>query len=334
MKAVVLTAPDTVRVADVPEPDQAGLALVEMELVGICATDLKIVSGQTPVEYPRILGHELIGRVVRTGPRGLVAAGTRVLIDPAVACGHCPLCRGQRPNVCPQGALLGRELDGGFAERIAVDELRLHPLPDTIERPASALLQVLGTCVHGQSDLQVLAPDSTVVIGLGVTGLLHVELLEARGIRSIIGITRSREKRELALRLGASKVASPQKAEQIVRDMTDGRGADLVIEAVGTTETLGQAIRSAAFGATIVAFGTINATSSEDFPFYQLYYKELRILSPRAALGRDYDRAIALAATGAVDLPPLWSRSYPFEAAADALRESARSASLKVTIDV
>lgn len=334
VRAIVLRAPGVVEMAEVPEPDTTGKALVQLELVGICGTDVKIVKGEIPVAYPRVLGHELIGRVARAGPRGVVAAGTRVLVDPAVACGDCELCRAGRANLCRRGALLGRDLDGGFAERIAVDEIRLHPVPETIARPASGLLQVLGTCVHGQAGLDILAPDAAVVIGLGVAGLLHVELLRARGIRRIIGITRSPAKRQLALRLGASDVAPPDTADAVISELTGGRGATLVIEAVGTVETLAQAIRAAAIGATIVVFGTITTTRAEELPFYQLYYKELQILNPRAALGRDYDRAIALAASGAVDLAPLWARSYPFDQAALAIHEVTDSGSLKVTLDV
>jgi len=107
-----------------------------------------------------------------------------------------------------------------------------------------------------------------------------------------------------------------------------------VIEAVGTVGTLAQAIRVAAIGATIVVFGTITATRADALPFYQLYFKELRILNPRAALGRDYDRAIALAASGAVDLAPLWARSYPFDQAAQAFHDVTDSGRLKVTLDV
>jgi len=334
VKAIVLTGPGTIVTADVGEPDATGKALIRLELVGICGTDVKIAKGEIPVAYPRVLGHELIGRVVRAGPRGVVAEGTRVLVDPAVACGYCDLCRAGRANLCRNGALLGRDLDGGFAERIAIDENQLHPVPETIARPAAGLLQVLGTCVHAQSGLDILAPDTAVVIGLGVAGLLHVELLRSRGIRRIIGITRSPTKRELALALGASDVAHPDEADAFVSNLTDGRGATLVIEAVGTVGTLAQAIRVAAIGATIVVFGTITATRADALPFYQLYFKELRILNPRAALGRDYDRAIALAASGAVDLAPLWARSYPFDQAAQAFHDVTDSGRLKVTLDV
>jgi 2-desacetyl-2-hydroxyethyl bacteriochlorophyllide A dehydrogenase len=335
MRAVVLEAPGRFASVDVAEPDPDGLAVVKLEQVGICGTDLKIAKGDIPVEYPRILGHELIGRVVTAGPRGLVDRGARVLVDPAIACGRCRSCRNDRGNICPYGALLGRDLDGGFAERIAVDELQLHPIPDDMSLQTTALIQVLGTCVHAQAGIRITPPDSAVVVGLGVAGLLHVQLLLARGIRRVIGIGRSAWKRDLALELGAAAVANPEDAAEVVRHLAGAEGPPLVVEAVGTVSTLAQAIRLVAVGGTVLVFGTVTSGRGDDLPLYQLYYKELTILNPRAALPRDYERAIALARSGEISLDRLWTRSYPLQdvqAAFDDL--TSRSDALKLTVDV
>jgi 2-desacetyl-2-hydroxyethyl bacteriochlorophyllide A dehydrogenase len=335
MRAVVLEAPRRFAVADVAEPEPNGRAVVALEQVGICGTDLKIAKGAIPVDYPRILGHELIGRVLKAGPRRIVEVGTRVLVDPAVSCGHCRWCRDDRANICPSGALLGRDLDGGFAERIVVDELQLHPIPDEMSDATAALIQVLGTCVHAQSGIEILAPDAAVVIGLGVAGLLHVQLLRARGVSRVVGIGRSERKRQLALELGAAAVATPDEAAAVVRDVIGPDGAALAIEAVGTVPTLAQAIRLATIGGTVLVFGTITSGDAADLPFYQLYHKELTILNPRAALPRDYDRAVALALAGDVQLDRLWTRSYPLGAAQAAFDDLASgSDALKITLDV
>jgi threonine dehydrogenase-like Zn-dependent dehydrogenase len=335
VRAIVLTAPHRIVAADVSEPDQTGKALVALEQVAICGTDVKIVNGDIPVRYPRVLGHELIGRVVAPGPRALVDAGTRVLIDPAVACGHCRLCRDDRANLCPNGALLGRDVDGGFADRIAVDELLLHPLPESIEPAAAALVQVLGTCVHAQAGITIRPPDVAVVVGLGVAGLLHIQLLRARGIRRIVGIGRSAWKRDLAVELGAAAAGTPEEARELIDDLSEGGGASLVVEAVGTVATLAQSIRLVGPAGTVLVFGTVTASRAEELPFYDLYYKEVTILNPRAALPRDYDRAIALAHRREVTLAPLWTRSYPLEQAAAAFEDLASdSRSLKITLDV
>jgi len=333
VKGMALAGPRQLEAVELEEPQGDGAVLVRIDQVGICGTDLKIHAGQIPVTYPRILGHELVGRVIRAGDS--IPIGTRVLVDPSIACWTCPPCRRGRPNLCVNGALMGRDVDGGLAEIVAVDEHRLHRVPEAISSAEAALLQVLGTCVHAQAQLPETAPGVAVVVGLGVAGLLHLQLLRQAG-RKVVGVARSAEKRAMALELGATAACAPDEAEALVGELTDGDGAALVVEAVGKVGTLAQAIRLAFPGATILVFGTITeSVLSEPFPWYDLYYKELSIVNPRAALGEDYDRAIALATDGSVDLGPLWSESFPLAKAAaafDALGPG--STRLKVTIDL
>lgn len=335
MRAAVLTAPEQIRVVDLPVlADDRAKALVGVESVGVCGTDVSIFHGKIPVEYPRVLGHEVIGRVQHAGHLGLVPEGTRVLVNPSVACGTCYACRTDHEHLCPNGALIGRDCDGGFAEIIAVDETRLLTVPDQLSLAEASLLQVAGTCVHAQQSFRVFPGQTVVVIGLGVAGCIMLQLLRARGVTQVLGVTRSRGKARLAERLGAAQVVVPDDAAAACADITGGRGADVVIEAVGTLATFSQAVRLAGLAATVVLFGTIgrSARPAEDLPFYDLYYKELTIRNPRAARHRDYQLAIELAASGGLDLGPLWSQGFGLDAAADALAAAQDSATLKVTL--
>lgn len=334
MRAVVVTASGAVAVEDVADPAPAGRAVVAVETAGICGTDLGIISGKIPARLPLILGHEMVGRVLQAGPRGLVTAGTRVVIDPSTSCGHCPLCRADRQHLCTNGMLLGRDGDGGFAELFAVEETQLLAVPDDLSVRDASLLQVLGTCVHAQQSVQVFPDQIAVVIGLGVSGLLMVQLLRARGVRAVIGITRSAWKRELADKLGAIATASPDTAADVVAQISGGHGADLVIEAVGSTATLAQAIELAAVAGTVMLFGTIGSGAAGDLPFYQLYYKELTVKNPRAARHRDYATGIALAATGRLQLGELWTHGFPLDDALTALDTATDSTALKVTLEI
>ena len=203
MRAAVLEHAGTVTIREVPRPEAAGRALVRVGQAGLCGTDIKIANGQIPVAVPRVLGHEMTGWVAQSRR---LPVGTPVLVNPAAFCGHCDLCRRDLPQLCRQGALLGRDTDGCFAEFVAVDEDCLHPLPDGLA--GAGLLQVLSTCVHAQSGLPEVA--SAVVVGLGVAGLLHLQLLALRGTASLIGVSRSAAKRELALAMGATVVATPE----------------------------------------------------------------------------------------------------------------------------
>ena len=166
-----------------------------------------------------------------------------------------------------------------------------------------------------------------------MTGLLHVQLLRARGVQTIVGITRSRRNQDLALRLGATRVAGPEAAERVVREATGGRGVDVAVECAGTAATLAQAMRLAGAGGTVLAFG-ITAPAADAMPTYEWYYKELTIFSPRAARPRDCELAISLCADRRLDLAPLVTARFPLARVGDALRAARDPAQLKVVIDV
>lgn len=311
MRAAVLEAPNELVVRELAPPRTEGDAVeVQVEQVGVCGTDRKVVEGSIRTEFPRVIGHELIGRVLRGGGSGAPAAGTRVLIDPSMSCGRCDTCRRGLVHLCPSGGLMGRDVDGGLAELVSVPADRLHVLPEEVGDDDAALLQVLGTCVHAQRQVDVFPVDHAVVVGLGVSGLLHLQLLRARGARTVVGVGRSSSKRALAERLGATVTCSPDQAVGVVAELTDGNGAGVVVEAAGTGATVSLAVQLAGYGATVIVFGTV-VDGDHPLAFYELYRKELRLLNPRAAVGRDYDDAIAVVASGVVRGAPLVTERLP-----------------------
>lgn len=324
--------PGGIELADVPEPSNPALVAVAVESVGICGTDTKILSGAIPVEYPRVLGHEVVGRVISEPGGSPYEVGDRVLVDPAVACGWCDLCRAGRSNICRNGGLLGRDVDGVFTERVMVPVERLVPVPDEISPKASGLLQVLGTCVHAMRTATSFPGQVAAVIGLGVAGQIISQLLSLRGIR-VVGITRSDWKRDLAVQNGAHAVSEPSAAASLLDDITSGRGPDIVVEAVGTESTLSRAIELAGFGAEIVVFGTITH-GDRGLPYYHLYHKELTLHNPRAAIAADYADGVELAATGALDLETIVSHELDLEQAGHAFELVNEPESMKVLMRV
>jgi (R,R)-butanediol dehydrogenase/meso-butanediol dehydrogenase/diacetyl reductase len=330
MRAVALTGPNTVSVIDVPAPSDESVALVRVDGSGLCGTDIKILRGDIPVQLPRVLGHEVVGRVQRAA--GAITEGTRVLVDPYASCGTCRLCKADLDHLCTSGALMGRDVDGGLTEILAIPETRLHPIPDSIDDKSARLLQVLGTCVHAQARLAT-SPDMTaVVIGLGVSGLLNLQLLRDRGVERVIGVTRSMEKRELARSMGAIAAVHPDEAAATVADLTDGLGAEIVVESAGTAATLGQSIALAAPGGDILLFGV--TTHAPDLPLYQIYFKELRLIGARAARGVDYAKGIELTAAKRLALAPLWTAGFTIDQADEALARLAMDDALKVTLEM
>src|SRR6266702_212742 len=303
MLAAVIERPGAVTVRQVPVPQAGGLALVRVGVAGICGTDRKLAAGAFPVA-----------------------------VNPAAFCGLCRECRRDLPQLCGRGGLLGRDLDGCFAEYVAVPETLLHPLPAEVTADQAALIQVLSTCVHAQSGLAVSPDCSAAVIGLGASGLLHLQLLRARGVRAVVGVTRAAWKHDLALACGACLVVAPDDAAAAVAEVTGGHGADIAIESAGTAATLAQAIRLAGPGATVIAVGAVR--TADGLPAYAGYLNELTVRWPRASRPRDFDTAIRLCADGRLDLAPLVTGRFPLPEAARALAASADPEQLKVVLDV
>ncbi len=281
--------------------------LVRVTRSGICGTDLKIFNGAIPVDYPLIMGHETIGEIV-TGNGG---DGGRVIVDPAYFCADCFHCRAGQTHLCPHGGLIGRDRDGGFAGYVAVPAGNLYGLPDEIGDDEAPLLQVLTTCLHGHRKADIFPGEAVIVLGLGVTGQLHVQLAKARGAHPVIGITRSAWKRVLAEQLGADLTLAPDgDAKARILVATGGRGADLVIESVGQVATLAQAIEMTRSGGRLLPFGIISEKDGA-LPFYDLYFKELEIINSRVAKSQDFPACIDLVERGVVRLKPLVSHTMP-----------------------
>ena len=313
MKAMVLKAPGELVLDEVSRPSaSAGDVLIRVSHTGICGTDLKIYSGAIPVKYPRIMGHEMIGEVIEASGDGAFKPGDRVIVDPELFCGSCFHCRIGQTHLCPNGMLLGRDANGGFAEYVTAPADHVFRLPDSIDSRTAPLIQVLTTCLHAQRLASISAGESVVVLGLGVTGQLHVQLAKARGAGRVIGITRSAAKRELAQKLGADLTfASGEGIIQKVLDATEGRGADLIIDTTGAIPSVADAIRMARSGGRLLLFGIITATEGA-LPFYQLYFKELALINARVAKSEDYPESIDLVQRGVVRLQPLISHVMPF----------------------
>ena len=310
MKAMVLTAPGELAQEEVARPAPAASdVLVRVTHSGICGTDYKIFNGSIPVRYPRIMGHEMAGEVVDAGSAPF-RPGDRVIIDPELYCGACFHCRIGQTHLCPNGLLLGRDANGGFAEYLAAPATHVFKLPDSIDRRAAPMIQVLTTCLHAQRQIDIFPGESVVVLGLGVTGQLHVQLAKARGA-TVIGVTRSADKRALAETLGADMTV-PGDADAVakVREATEGRGPDVVIETTGVVQQLASAVNMTRSGGRILMFGIITAKEGA-LPFYDLYYKELSLINARVAKSEDYPGAIGIVQRGQVRLEPLISDVMP-----------------------
>ena len=305
--------------------------MVQVESVGICGTDLSIHSGKIPVDYPRVMGHEIVGTVISGGDDDEM--GTRVLVDPGIVCGNCRQCREGRTNICTAGGLLGRDRDGGLRDLMSVPASNVHELPRGLDPGTAPMLQVLATCVHAQRRTRVLPGEGVVVLGLGVTGLLHLQLAKLGGAGPVIGVTRSAPKLALARELGADLTIAADGSESSEIAAAVPGGADLVIECVGTVDAFARAIEMVRIGGRILAYGTMTETSGE-VPFYEMYHKEISVIGARSARVEDFPMAIDAVASGPVVLDALVSGRFPIDDVDEAIHAAGAPGALKVLVDV
>lgn len=320
MKAMVLSKPGQVELKQVEQPVPApGEVLIRVTYSGICGTDLKIFDGGMPARYPIIMGHEITGIIEDAGTADHLKPGMRVIVDPTIFCGTCFHCHRGETHLCPNSDLLGRERNGGFAEYVTAPIENIFPLPDSVSDHEAAFTQVFSTCVHAQDLAPIASGESVAVLGLGVTGQMHIQLSKAAKADPLIGITRSEWKRDLAGEFGANLTLAPgDNLKQQILDATDGLGADVVIETAGKVETLGLAMELARAGGRIIPFG-IYTEDQGKLPFYYFYYKELQIISARASRVAAFQPSIDLVDNKIVELEPLITHVLPLDQLADAL---------------
>lgn len=313
MKAMVLRAPGelVLEEVEVPRYRPENSVLIRVTHSGVCGTDLKIFRGAIDVCHPLIMGHEIAGEIADPGENAQFREGNRVVVDPMISCGACFHCRAGQTNLCPDGVLLGRDADGGFAEYVVVPPTNVFHLPPTIATGSVPLIQVMATCLHAQRLTSLFPGESVVILGLGVAGQIHAQLAKARGASPVIGITRSRFKQNVARALGADMTfRSGDGAVEKVLEATNGRGVDMVIESTGAVSMLADAIKMARPGGRLLLFGIYTA-QEVSAPLYELYFKELALLNARAAKGEDFERSVELVRSGVVKLKSLVTHVIP-----------------------
>ena len=337
MKQVVLVSPRHLALKETSAPaPRFGEVLVEVKATAICGTDLYIYTGQTPVVYPRVPGHEFTGVVERVG-EGVTgfSPGDGVAVNPNLSCGSCELCILGKENLCPNGLFMGRETDGSLREHLTVPQSLVFKMPSHVSFAEGALIQPLSTVVHGQRRADIKPGESVVVIGQGATGLMHTRLSKLAGAYPVIAVGRSQWKLDLALQMGANFVVSASQGDtvaQVVR-LTGSLGADVVIEAVGNPDTVLQALDMLKPGGRMLGFG-ISPQPLPSLDLYRLYRKEATLMFPRALTRADFYMATELVASERLDLKPLITRQYALEEAPAAFRfaEEERLQVLRVVI--
>ena len=248
--------------APMPEPTKPRDVLVRIGGAGVCATDLHAMEGlmePAGVTLPRILGHENAGWIDAVGSDvTTVAAGDAVLVYPPYSCGLCVSCRRGNDMHCERHDFTGLSVDGGFAEYVLVDERSLVKLPPGVEPVAIAPHADAGlTAYHAVRRLKHLLGPGTTAVVTGVGGVGHIALQLVRELAScdVIAVDTDERRRRLAGELGADHVVDGVDAVDAVRDLTGGRGADVVFDFVGTDATHAGSVAMLGRGGTYSVIG-------------------------------------------------------------------------------
>jgi threonine dehydrogenase-like Zn-dependent dehydrogenase len=296
MKALRIDAPGQPNLVDlpdltVPNPDEV---LLKVHRVGLCGTDLATFRGGNPmVQYPRILGHEVAATVI-SGADDL-APGTPVTLSPYTACGACASCLRSRPNACCCNETLGVQRDGALTEYISIPRFRLYPAALSIKE--LCLVEPLTVGAHAAARGRVVPRDFVAVFGCGGIGLGAIAASAFRGAQTI-AIDVDDRKLEVAASAGATHLINTSREDLHTRlqEITNGRGPDVVIEAIGLPQTFRAAVEEAAFTGRVVYIGYARVPVAYETRLF--VQKELDILGSRNALHEDFLSVINMLEAG------------------------------------
>jgi propanol-preferring alcohol dehydrogenase len=323
MKAAVLhDIGKPLRIEEVPAPEIGpDEVLVETRACGICRTDLHISDGLAYVpKLPHIPGHEPAGVVAQVGANVTeLSVGQRVVPNLFFTCRQCYYCRVGRDTQCTDlSGLLGVSVNGAFAEYFVAPAENLFRLPDNISFEVGGLIScAVVTALHATRRARLGLCDTAVVLGAGGVGQVLIQILKAAGVR-VIAISRSKEKLELAQKLGAHLVLEkkPDITKQI-RKFAGGDGAKCVFDCVGSSTTMKDSADYVMRGGQIIVIG-----EEPEFPqidTIQIAQRELEIIGSRNGSKQDTIDAIAMIATGIIT-PPI-ARIFPLSQINEALKE-------------
>lgn len=342
MQAVTFQAPGEIRVEEKPDPEPTapGDAVVRVTAAGVCGSDLHILHGRHPVEPGFTIGHEFTGEVVAVGDGVTrVKPGDRVTGSFVTACGHCFFCELGEFHHCVDQRIFGHgkisgDLQGAQAEQVLVPnaDMTLRPVPDGLADDVALFAgDVMNTGVFAVRSAQVQSGDSVVVLGMGPVGLCAVQAARHAGAANVIAVDGVEDRLDMARRFGATPVhLTEQDPRTEIKAHTEGRGADVGIEAVGTPEALDLAIRLTRRAGRLAVIGVHGKPCEVHMGL--LWNKSLTVTTGLSNVLAHFDDVLALLAAGELDPAPLVERTMPLSQAQEAYAAYDRREALKIVL--
>ncbi len=323
MRALVLEKYNELKLEDVPVPrfgDED--VLVRVKACGICGSDVHGFDGSTGRRIPPlIMGHEAAG-IVHSAGRDVknFKPGDRVTFDSTISCGECRFCAAGAVNLCENRQVLGVSCgeyrrNGAFAEFVSVPARIVYALPDEFSFAHAALIEAVSVAVHAAKITEIRPGSTAVVIGVGMIGLLSLQAFRHYGCDRVFAVDVDESRLKMARDLGATDTFSGSTSEIVsqVLDVTNGRGAEIAVEAVGAQEPMNTAIECVCSGGTVTLIG--NVSPRVEVPLQRVVSRQLRLLGSCASAG-EYPECISLMQKGAIRVEPLISAVAPLSDAA------------------
>ncbi|HEY2018313.1 MAG TPA: alcohol dehydrogenase catalytic domain-containing protein [Bryobacteraceae bacterium] len=327
MLTAELIAPREFRLADQEIQDPGpGEVQVRVDAIGICGSDLHAYSeggvGDTPCQYPMVLGHEPAGTVVKMGA-GVAgwSPGDRAALEPAIYCYHCEFCRTGHHNVCANIRFLSTVGDPGFfREFVNLPTASLIAIPAHLSMELATVVEPLAVAVHSMK-FAAIRPDETVaVFGAGPIGLLTIACLKAGGAGRIWAVEPVAHRREMARHMGADEAIDPGEIDAVrqIRADTGGRGVDCAIDCAAKQHTTNWAIEAVRNAGRVLITG-IHSDAVVGFEVSPMRRKELAIFNVRRS-NHDSHAALEMILARTACFAPLVTHTRPLDEIADAFR--------------
>jgi 2-desacetyl-2-hydroxyethyl bacteriochlorophyllide A dehydrogenase len=320
MKALVMQQAGEAVTTSVNDPQPAnGEVLLKVRRIGLCGSDLNSFRGKNPmVSYPRIPGHEVAATVVETSKsHPEFSEGMNVTLSPYTQCGKCPACLRGRPNACQFNETLGVQRDGALAEYIAISAEKLYAA--NLNLKELCLVEPLTVGFHAVARGRVTAEDVVAIIGCGGVGLGAVAASGFRRARTI-AVDVDDSKLALAVKAGATDSINTTREDlhERLREITHGRGPDVVIEAIGLPQTFRAAVEEVAFTGRVVYIGYAKEQVAYETRLF--VQKELDILGSRNALPADFREVIQMLEAHRFPVDEAVTHMVPIDEAPDVLK--------------
>jgi len=343
MKAIIKATQEAgsleVRELTTPKPGR-GEVLVKMKAAGICYSDVMILTnkykGRVPVPIPMIMGHEGAGVVAEVG-EGVehVKAGDKVGLNPLWGCGQCVNCLNGYPNMCMQWRHLGITCDGTFAEYRVVPAFVVYKLPESISLIDAAFLEPISLTVRTLDHVKPRLGDTVAIIGPGSIGMFHLQAFKSAGasITIVIGLDQDARRFEIAKKLRADHIinGSREDVEKRVKDITNGLGADIVVETANHPSTVPLAINLAATRGRVVLFGLYPEATMSPLTFLR---SGLTMAGDVAVLPSQFLRAIRWVEYKKVLAEPMITKRFKLEQAKEAFEAFHQGELVKVAFEM